>query len=71
MDISAKAKLEAEKAKHQASKGGGIPWGPIIGVAVSIGTYLYISQVQIFSTELAAKTWNQMLPMKFAFCGYP
>ena len=45
MDEATKAKLEAEKAKHRASKGGGVPWGAILGVLVSVGAYLYVTQM--------------------------
>ena len=51
MDEATKAKLEAEKAKQRANKGGGIPWGAIIGVAVSVGAYLYVSQMNATTEE--------------------
>ena len=43
MDEATRAKLEAEKAAKKP-KGGGIPWGAIVGVALAVGAYFYVSQ---------------------------
>lgn len=44
MDEATKAKLEAAKAEHRANKGGGVPWGAIVGVVLAAAAYFYVSQ---------------------------
>eukprot|EP00977_Amphora_coffeiformis_P024751 scaffold16935_cov185-Amphora_coffeaeformis.AAC.4 len=44
IDEATKKKMEEEKARKAAAKGGGFPLVPLVGIILAVAAYLYVSQ---------------------------